>query len=62
MEVFKGAVIFLILLFIGVYTFIFTQSTSSPTPIPTKQYSSPIGPTREPPYQLESKSLLEETN
>jgi uncharacterized alpha/beta hydrolase family protein len=35
------------------------QQTKIKEPVSTNQYSKPIGPTREPPYQLESKSLLE---
>jgi len=59
MELYKGAVIFTILLLIGVYSFIFTVVDKTPEPISTTQYSKPIGPTQKPPYQLESKSLLE---
>jgi len=59
MNYFKGAVIFIILLMVGIYSFVFTVVDKTPEPISTTQYSKPIGPTQKPPYQLESKSLLE---
>jgi len=59
MELYKGAVIFTIIIFVCVYSFIFTVVDKTPEPISTTQYSNPIGPTQEYPYQLESKSLLE---
>jgi hypothetical protein len=59
MGFFKVAVIFVILLMVGIYSFVFINIDKNPEPVSTIQYSSPIGPTQTPPYQLESKSLLD---
>jgi hypothetical protein len=62
MDLMTGVGIIFILLIVGISTFMYFFFPDSSTPSSTTQYSSPIGPTQTPPYQLESKSLLEVNN